>query len=412
MPQPRPPRHEAGFTLVELLVATALTAMFIVIILNMLEASARTTNVQTDLAELQQAQRIAQHDLTRMFQMAGRGGLPVGQLPTGLAIEVLDNAGANAHINPGDTRTPEVLDGTDVLVLRGVFESPVFQLLTDTDATNPAPNVAFDTGDASTATAGTISLTDPSPSGIPQSLDRLIEAIDGGRNEAVVLISPLADQIFAVVELDASSSSYASDHKTVNLSFFISGGTNSATYADKFNGNVFPANLISVSHLAVLEEYRYYIREVRSADGDLFPSLSRARVYPGTQVPYGGDAVNWSVDVVDNAVDLQAAIGVDTDEDGRVDDARLTGVGEPDDDEWLFNHADDDPEDAKWNAGKLSFLRVSTILRSARRDYRNEDPNLDNLENHEYTSSSPLNDALERQYYRRTLSTTVDLRNL
>jgi len=51
-----------------------------------------------------------------------------------------------------------------------------------------------------------------------------------------------------------------------------------------------------VAYVAILEEYRFYVREDHAISGnatsDLTPVLSRARFYPGTDQPYAADNAN------------------------------------------------------------------------------------------------------------------------
>lgn len=409
-PRPRPVlrklRGEAGFTLIEVLVSLSVSVALILAMLTIFEANARITRVQSDVADMQQNQRIAQYDMIRLSQMAGRGGLPMGPIPAGLAVSVRNNVGATEHIDPDDVDTPQVLDATDVLTVRGVFSSPIYQI----NFSNPA-NFTLN-GPAGAPTDGTLVITSTSTTGIPLDLRPLADVIRDDRPEALVLVSPLADQTYAVVELDHANSTVDDPNNPtiVNLAFLVEGGAHSAEYAALSPGGAFPAALTSAAYLGILEEYRYYVREIR-AGGRLMPTLVRARTYPGTQTPYAGTAANWSVEVAENVFDLQVAYGVDQNGDGVVTNGNLDPGVTPDADEWLYNHPDDDETDAAWNAGAPFYLRLTNLVRAERPDRQYQAPLLLFVEDHDYGPSF-LNLDEERRYRRRTLESTLDLRNL
>lgn len=402
-PRPLAPAREAGFTLIEVLIATLISVLLIVGVYNLFELNARISRVQTDVAEMQQAQRVAQHDLTRIMQMAGRGGVPLGSLPNGQALELLDDAVEDAHINPDDDGSPEVLDGTDVLIVRGVFTAPIFQSPIETGEA-----INFDGATPSTSTGGSFPLTSPTRSGIPQDLSAIVEAVEEGRPEALMIVSIVSDQLFAVVELDPENSD-VTDPQNPTIAFTITGGVHTDQYMAFTPGGVFPDTLLSYGHVGLLEEYRYYVRELR-ADGELIAGLSRARIYPGTQAPWNDEEANWAVDMVDNVLDLQLAVGVDADGDGAVADGYAQEGGDPVTDEWLYNASADDDAEPQWAAGRLMYLRATSLVQSERNDRGYLAPALDRLENHDY-SDSAFNEEPENWFRRRTVTTTVDLRN-
>jgi prepilin-type N-terminal cleavage/methylation domain-containing protein len=396
--------HESGFTLIEVLVALVLSVLLLIVVYNLFEVNARISRVQTDVAEMQQGQRIAQHDIARIMQMAGRGGVPLGTLPEGMALAVLDSAEEDAHINPDDDATPEVLDGTDVLIVRGVFSAPVYQSPIETGEA-----ITFEGATPGASTSGELTLTSPTRAGIPQDLAAIVEAVQEGRPEALMIVSPISDQLFAVVELDPDASNVEDDPLNPVIAFKITGGTHTDQYLQLTPGGAFPDTLLSYAHIGLLEEYRYYVREVMAGE-ELVPVLSRARVYPGTQEPWNGDAANWAVDMVDNMFDLQLAIGIDGDGDGAVTDGALEDGGDMVADEWLYNATGDDDEEARWGTGTLMYLRATSLIRSERRDRGYLAPELELVENHDY-DGSPLNEDRELWFRRRSVSTTVDLRN-
>lgn len=413
---------EAGFTLAEMLVTLLVLSVILVAALAIFDFNNRLTRVQTAVADMQQSLRIAQLDMVRLIRMAGRGGLPSrgpGKLlPAGIALDVRNNVGTAAHIGVGDTDTPRVLPGTDVLTIRGVFSTPLYQVnFADPATFNP------NTG----AGKGQVIVLNVSPSGIPQDLTPLAEAIgpaDGtGFPEALILVSPLDDRIFGVAELSPGNSTVNKSGNIITdiiVGFDYDTAGLSTDYLTLTNG-VFPPRLNSVTAVGLLEEHRFYIREDYAVASDVTsdwePKLARARVFPGSQTAYRNNTDNWQIDIADNVFDLQVALGLDTDGDGVIVDS-----GDNNDD-WLFNSTADKASDADWNqvgGGALGsptplfYVRVTTLVRTGSRDRKFQAPVLQLVEDHDYTlsPSDRFNTGPERMYRRRLLQTVIDLRNL
>ncbi len=407
-------RRQAGFTLAELLVAAGVTAILLLGVLALFDFNNRVARVQTHVADMQQSLRVAQYDMVRLVRMTGRGGLPAAEatgatprhLPTGIAVQMLDDAPANTRILAGDDETL-VLAGSDVLTVRGVFTSSIYQVNTVDPATfslSPLPPAV--------PTQGTVVINDTSPTGVSQPLQSLQEAIAENKPEALLLVSALDDGIFAVVELNPSTSSVVGGVAT--LSFNITGGTYTTAFQALSRGGGFPTQLRSVAYVGLLEEYRFYIREKHAVDGDatsdLTPRLARARMIPGTAVAYRNDPSNATVDIADNIRDLQVALGIDLNGDRVITDAGTAT------DEWLGNHANDLANPALWEGvapnrpPNVYYIRVSTLGQTDRRDPDYQAPLLVALENRTYDST--VNSRVSRMYRRRALQTVIDLRNL
>lgn len=409
-------RREAGFTLMELVVTSILLTFVLVAALTLFDFNTRLSRVQTAVADMQQSLRIAQMDMVRLTRMAGRGGLPTRQpgflLPNGLALSVQNNVAGATKI--GDQNSPTVMPGTDVLTVRGVFNSPIYLI----DIGDP---LTFQPGGDGIASGGVIMLRNVSPTGVPQDLGPIIEAIDEERNEALVLVSPLSQ--LAVVELipDLSESTLDATNQ-IKLAYRFD-GTDLADDYRALSGGVFPANMNNVAMVGMLEEHRFYVRQDFAIAGDtdsaVVPVLSRARPFPGSQVPYEENAANWSVDVADQVLDLQVTLGLDVDNDGMVEEADNRA-----NDEWLFNDPADGPTQAKWNTvpnvvpavdTPLFYVRLTTLARTAGRDLKYQAPLLTRVEDHDYLTdpdAARFNEPQERNHRRRLLRTVIDLRNL
>jgi prepilin-type N-terminal cleavage/methylation domain-containing protein len=415
VPTPRRPPRQSGFTLIELLVAFAVFVGILVAVLLLFNFSYKLARDQTYVSDMQQSLRFGQQDLMRMVRMAGRGGFGRGDdLPDGLAVAVESNVAANTYIG-ADATTPAVVEGTDILTIRGLFNSPIYQV-------NPAAGEFIIDNPPST---GTIRLRDPSPqTGAPQSLQPLVDAINADITEPILLVSPLDDSIFAVVELDPDACAInavdGSRTTDLTLAFNVVGKYSWLTPG----GLGFPATLRSVAFVGILEEYRFYVRETFAIPGDtsseLVPRLSRAQFFPDSlDTPYANDDANLRVDLADNILDFQVALGIDTDETNDAEE----DLANPDSDDWLYNDAGDDDTEARWDVVPASvpprtpdlyYIRLTTLARTDRPELTYISPAIDNLEDHVLNEpDNPSGTEMERRRYRRWLMrTVVDLRNL
>jgi prepilin-type N-terminal cleavage/methylation domain-containing protein len=391
MTEPRSSRTDAGFSLVEILVTMAVASLLIVSILAVFDFNNRLTHVQTNITDMQQSLRASQYLLVRQIRMAGRGGLPQN-----VAMGVRDNAGltgAQQTVLVGKS-SPNVVRGTDVVTVRGVFATPVYQVNYNDDASF-IPPVGF--GD------GKLVLTNPGPTGVPQDLSPF-KQIQNGFPEALLLVSPTSDSQYAVVEI----SSVDATDTSATINFHWTGGTHADDYK-KLYGNPATFPLSRVGAAGILEEYRYYVQDVAASAPSVAasPKLSMARVFPGTEVEYTPGSLK--IDVADDILDLQAVLGYDLNGDGEV-----TGAPNPPaTDEWLYNDKNDDP--TPFTAGTLAYIRLSTLARTDRADPKYLAPPLAPLEDHDYDNPpTDLNSLTkpDRRYRRRLLQTVVDLRNL
>jgi type II secretory pathway pseudopilin PulG len=411
----------AGFSLVELLVTLLVTSVLLLAVLATFDFNSRVSRVQTNVADMQQSLRVSQQEMVRWIRMAGRGGLRTAEParglfpPDGLALEVTNNVVANTQVVPGNALT-RVVEGTDVLTVRGVFSAPLYQL----NYTEPTTLTLVGGTPTTPPTTGTIVVTNATLRGVPQDLTALKNAIDRNVSEAILVVSPF-DDLYAVVELVPASSSY--DAATVRLGFRTN-GTRGALYGQLSAGGSYPLGLQSVNYLGILEEYRFYVREDHLTPGDvttqLVPKLARARMFPGTNEPWV-DAANAYVDVADNILDLQVALGFDSINAGGATGAVMEVAGGTGDD-WMLNRPTSAGITAELNEAAfranptppLYYLRLSTVARTERRDPKYLAPVIDRVEDHQYPAvgTTGVNSPEERAFRRRLLQTVVDLRNL
>lgn len=397
-------RSQSGFTLIELLVTAFVLVLLVVGVLTMFDFASRMSRAQTQLANLQQAQRIAQHELVRSVRMAGRGGV----VPGAALIVRNDRPADDPILTGGGSGVPRVAEHSDVVIVRGIFNGEIFQL----DTSDPTA-FTFDGTDS-----GTLTVRSLSPSGVPQEVEQLEEVLTGDDKvpEALLVVSAVADSNYAVVELDPDMAPVLTEDNStdpptriVTIGYRIANGENTALYAGLTTTPLADPRMRSVAYAGVLEEYRFYVREVAEAAGvpgsSRAPELARARVFPGTEVAYRNDPANLALTIADNILDLQASFGIDVDGNGVVTEGETDA--DKKNDEWGLNVAGDVPP-----AGAPGFVRLTTVARSDRPDPQHEAEVLAAVEDRAY-ASDPLNTSrIERLYRRWPLQSLIDLRNL
>ncbi len=435
-------RRAAGFTLLELLIAMAIMVLIMVGILDLFDRLNRLSRVQLNLTEMQQSLRVSQRELVRMTRMVGRGGLDGlrtvngtvmtdGRILRGPAVEVRNNMpapAANRRAVQGQAAT-QAIQGTDVLIFRGVFTTPLYlvDILDPNTVTLNPPDVDGRTG--------TVRIDALTPTLIRQDFAPLIEAITSNVPEALLLIDAWNPSTYGVAQLNPATSVVAADSITIGFTTKDSDGDAKFYKSLSWDNGVatFPTFPRGIGFVGMLEEYRYYIREEYAVSGDatteLLPRLSYARVFPATETAYRGDLNNLRIDIADYIFDLQVALGFDSSADG-VADGKVTESATGADDDWLFNVADDQTKlgAAPWNTSMpLLNARITTMTRSAAPDpgFENHQP-LAGLEDHDYSAGSPYAynlvngttigpDGLTvdaRKYRRQILQTVVDFRNV
>ncbi|MCJ7754153.1 MAG: prepilin-type N-terminal cleavage/methylation domain-containing protein, partial [Thermoanaerobaculales bacterium] len=118
-----------GFTLIEVVVAMAVFAIFMIGILNLLDTSTNISEIEKALSDTQENVRFAAYHLMRTTRMTGGAGMPFagdgGGTGSWIAGELLSNQ-SGSLATPYPFGNIDVLDGTDVLTVRGFFEVPPF----------------------------------------------------------------------------------------------------------------------------------------------------------------------------------------------------------------------------------------------------------------------------------------------
>ena len=378
----------------------ALTAMVVGALLESLEIHIRVTRQQMDVAGLRQSLRIAQLDLSRIVRMAGRGGLA-----RQFALSTLQNVADGTMIG-----SQRVAPGTDVLIVRGAFSSPVWQL----DETSP-------TTFSRSASQGLLRVESLSRTGVVQGLDALKELLDsdgGVRPEPLLLlarsgsygIAEIRSATFASFDRGIADEIVTVEQATLVLDLGSDGSAHTAAYLGLIPGGSFP-ELRRFQSAALLEELRFYVREPRPGRSLATPLagrtsrlLSRARMIPGSESVHRG-AAGPGLDIAEGIRDLQVALGMDRAHSGS--DAR---AGES---PYVWLHSLDPDALAQGWGGRLRAVRIRLLGESSRPDLRYLSRAIAAIENHTYDETDrPKSAALaSRRYRRRHLQMILSLRN-
>ena len=451
-----PPRGEAGFSLIELLIAMVVMVEVMAAILLLFTSLSDIASVQTDVAEMQQAHRVGQRAMVEVVREAGLGGLPAsvnappgnpGVFPDGLAIQVRNNALPDARI--GDATSDLLLEGSDVLVVRGVFSTPVYysapidvatELVTGTQILNKTLTLQSDL------------------SGVTQDLQPLEEALVQ-EPKRLLLVRDLLSTMsgYAVLETNGLAQDIAAcGGNCLEIRVTLSDAADSAAYAELMLGNglvasaglavdvagplgtvTFPRFINSVG---LLDEYRFYLRPDPAFDAtnpdendsigltginasSPTSRLSRASFRPATDALIG-----TPVDIADNLLDLQVAVGLDRSPDCPPQCSNIArqarGVVTDDgteNDEIQFNHEDDVPIDFTQSVigvPEFHFIRLTSIVHAERIERGYRAPLLGFVEDSDRSQDLTIagvtlnyNTNLPN-YRRRLLSTVIDLRNV
>ena len=414
------PQHEArrGFTLMEVLVALSILTVVLVAALVLLDTTNRVTRTQIARADIQQSVRIAQDEMSRKLRTAGRGGLLAETgtlgLPNAVSLEVANNVGSGQTIFPSDGTSPAVLEGSDVLTVRGAFDNPLYYL-------DPLDSDLYSFNTA--AGTGVVTIPRGTPDGnFVQDLELLDEMRAANRpGEAVVIVSPFDDDIYGVASINWGGSSLDTTDDEFNLAFqfqddpTVINAANPGSAVDAASvlssNGAFPTELYrsGFKTISVLQEYRFFIRDATvsgTSGGRFAPKLSMVRTQINQDAywqddPLTPDTEPWE-DIADYIIDLQVALGFITNPDlGEVVES-ADGTG----DDWYLNAIGDTVP-----VGDLALIRVTTLARSATPSRATESRVLLSLEDRTYTTSD-INEPTERAYRRFFMPTVISLRNL
>jgi hypothetical protein len=275
-------RSAAGYTLVEILVATAVFVIFMVGILNLLDTTTRLSEVEKALADTQENVRFAAYHILRTARMIGGGDMPFAVSNAGgdnwvAGVLSSDQSGAHAVLGYGNV---DVAPGTDVLTLRGFFEvSPFFVL----------PQNFNKHG------SGTCEISEQNAAG--QVVNGFDNFTSSGLNGRGVVF--MGEGLYCVGKIGTANPVTGSAPDRMMVLSHEAGDTlwptlnsDAAAYPPTFR----------VHRVGIMDSYTFYV----APDG----RLMRLRISGGTVNPEP---------VAVNIGALQIALGVDTNNDGQID---------------------------------------------------------------------------------------------
>jgi prepilin-type N-terminal cleavage/methylation domain-containing protein len=274
-----------GFTLLEILVTTAIFATIMIGILNLLDTSTKISKLETALADTQENVRFAAYHIMRTTRMMGGAVLPyaadIGGTDTWVMGELLSNQTGTIATSFGNVT---VLPGSDVLTVRGFFEvSPFFINRTDI------------------VTTGTDHVIVQESRGgvLINNLDRYTSGSNLFEGRGIVFMGNMDQAQYAVGQVRASSalSGTAPDRE---LTIYFEPGAIQWSGLNPAGATAPP--VFNTYRVGILESYTYYVRP------DF--TLMRLRADAGGATPQP---------VAINIGGLQVSLGVDTDNDGQID---------------------------------------------------------------------------------------------
>ena len=283
---------DAGASLIETLVAFGLTVAVSTFALSLFGLHQRLARAQLEDSSLQEAQRAVHRELRRTLRAAGRGGLAragPGQAPRPELAAFVEKDVAAGH--PVGTRT--AAEGTDVLVVRGVIDGPLYWV----------EDYAFDAAGGS----GWVDVRAEAAGGLRQSLSALREAADAG-DDALLLVA--AGGVHAVVPITGFKARGRGRRRVVRVFFHAdaSRGPIAAAYLGMSTGGGWPAGgLGAVERIGVLEEWRFYVRPGEPGSGR-GTQLAMGRFYPGAGIAWRRRNSNLAQPVADDIVDLEVTL--------------------------------------------------------------------------------------------------------
>jgi hypothetical protein len=374
-----------GFALVEALVALVLALLLLAGLVALFQLHERVARRQIQSVDLQQSLRITRAELARRVRGAGRGGLTPE-----LAVARRGNVGSGERV--GGSRTPEVVPGSDVLIVRGVYAGEI---------------VHVEDVMARGADVFELSLLGRTELGFEQDLTDLAEAAEDGEGEALAIIGGDGG-LLTILELMGGGYESEGSGGSSRL-VLVSRGAGSQLaegyreLLDPGSGSLDPSGWRRVG---LLEEYRYFVeRTVDVYGGESRERLARARFYPGSERIHpsspGGDPL------VDNTLDLQVALGFDLDGDGVVREGEAGAARAVD--EWLGNDPGDVEGQAAWGASEPVLARISVLLRSTKALTGYVSPAIEAIEDRLYMEPDrPSQEgAVARRFLRARLEATI-----
>ncbi len=382
-------RHiEAGFTLIEAMVALLLLTLIIGAFLVMMNTFSGLVKIQGNIADTTENMRYTMAALVRVTRMAGTGGLPIiypnaGGNLTPLAVDVANNVAAStaftsaiSNSNWTAIASRPAVAGTDVLRIRGVMTSPQYDVFGG-NFNQPINPTYVDIPETSPWTTDPLDpfyndMSQPAnPSGKPFLISLqfpmdIAPSIGGLRKYAA----------YRIVEATNVASSGTSPNEVQRFTFDDSVYSNFNSLGD---GSVPSSQVFSCGYL---DDFIFYVAENNFGE----PSLYRLRIDDSAAGPFTAE------ELVPNVSNFQVALGCDLNIDGSLTD-----------NEWFLSEGNAAAPSADQFAG-LREVRLSVVSRTQDPD-RNWTADAEMPENAANLSGDDL------LYRYRTITVRVALRS-
>jgi prepilin-type N-terminal cleavage/methylation domain-containing protein len=282
-------RKNRGFTLIEVIVAMAVFAIFMIGILNLLDTSTRMSKIETALSDTQENVRFAAYHIMRTARMMGGAVLPfaadIGGADTWISGR-LDSNQSGVYATPfGNVN---VLAGSDVLTLRGFFEIPPF---------------FTDRNDIETTGTDRVEVRESAGGTVINDFSNYLGATNLFEGRGIVFMGNMDQFEYTVGQVRANSALSGTAPDRI-LTVYFDAGT--AQWSGLNPTGVTVPPVFNTYRVGILESYTYYVRPDRT--------LMRMRADASA-----GGATPQPVAI--NIGGLQIALGVDTSVplDGQVD---------------------------------------------------------------------------------------------
>ncbi len=277
-------RSSAGYTLIEMLVATVVFVIFMVGILNLLDTSTKVSELEKALSDTQENVRFSAYHIMRTARMVGGGDMPFATRNGGtdywVSGQLASNQSGSVTI-PGYVPNVQVAEGSDVITLRGFFEvAPFF----------------VDANGYNASGSGTFDINQKNPAGTAVNNFNAL-TVSGLAGRGIIF---MGEGLYCVGEIASGSILSGSSpdqqlvlqHQAGDGTFWPEMNSALASYPPTFR----------VYRVGILESYTFYVRNDNT--------LMRFRT---------SDSSSGPEPVAVNIGSLQIALGVDTNGNGVVE---------------------------------------------------------------------------------------------
>jgi prepilin-type N-terminal cleavage/methylation domain-containing protein len=302
------PRRQHGFTIVELLIAIAVTLVVMTAAMMIYQRSAQVAGVVNTRAEMQANLRAAADQISRDLNQAGTGmpvgGIPIPSAATGGSDPLVGcdsttcyltsklTAGILYKVVPEDSVGPTTTEPTDGIVI--TYIEPVSSNPNDPNASGTAPNWTQPAQPAATVSADGSTVTMPDTLN-PKLTDPSVGLVIG---DLLLLQNSNGQALGVVTNFDGSANTItfgANDPLNVNQ-LTAPVGNIAALATAKTNPPVYPP--VTVSRIMMVT---YFIQSVDSKTGTEYRLMRQVDARTPTPVAENIEDLQFTYDVFDDS---------------------------------------------------------------------------------------------------------------